>query len=475
MPSTMMRPTPTATPIGLFSDLSVRFTRASLLDGTDAATAAKGCNTLSQPILGTGGCRRIAGGNGPARAAAASSHGGDAKNRAHETFRRHVRLHSAPGRPLVDERVAATRTRRGRSTRAREGRGHLPFRCALPRRRRFRRAIRSRSATRVAGVVESVGARRHDASRGRSRMPALPRHLRRVPRLPRRPRAVLRDRADDRQGSRWRFRGIHPRARRETHTPLPDCDPVRAGRDPHVLLRDGVACAAQGARRAPAIRSPSSASAGSAFPRSSSRARSARPRSTPWTSIAAKLALAQAPSAPSRSMPGPRIRCRRSARRRTGAASTPRSSSSASRAPWNRPSRCSRRRAARRSPASRSERMSIAPYRDVLNREAEIIGVSDHLASEIPELMRVRPARRRSTSPAAVTPRRAARCGGDQRRAGRPRGVPRRRAHRHPPVIAEHPAFGGSRERRRGPGRARPHGRARSRRGSPARIRSSSP
>ena len=34
------------------------------------------------------------------------------------------------------------------------------------------------------------------------------------------------------------------------------------------------------------------------------------------------------------------------------------------------------------------ERMSIAPYRDLLNREAEIIGVSDHLASEIPELMR---------------------------------------------------------------------------------------
>lgn len=34
------------------------------------------------------------------------------------------------------------------------------------------------------------------------------------------------------------------------------------------------------------------------------------------------------------------------------------------------------------------ERMSIAPYRDVLNREAEIVGVSDHLASEIGELMR---------------------------------------------------------------------------------------
>lgn len=34
------------------------------------------------------------------------------------------------------------------------------------------------------------------------------------------------------------------------------------------------------------------------------------------------------------------------------------------------------------------ERLSVAPYRDILGREAEIIGVSDHLASEIGELMR---------------------------------------------------------------------------------------
>jgi len=34
------------------------------------------------------------------------------------------------------------------------------------------------------------------------------------------------------------------------------------------------------------------------------------------------------------------------------------------------------------------ERISLAPYRDLLNREAEVIGVSDHLASEIPELIR---------------------------------------------------------------------------------------
>jgi D-arabinose 1-dehydrogenase-like Zn-dependent alcohol dehydrogenase len=34
------------------------------------------------------------------------------------------------------------------------------------------------------------------------------------------------------------------------------------------------------------------------------------------------------------------------------------------------------------------DRMTVAPYRDILNREAEIIGVSDHLAAEIGELMR---------------------------------------------------------------------------------------
>lgn len=34
------------------------------------------------------------------------------------------------------------------------------------------------------------------------------------------------------------------------------------------------------------------------------------------------------------------------------------------------------------------QRISLAPYSDLLNREAEVIGVSDHLASEIPELIR---------------------------------------------------------------------------------------
>ncbi len=33
------------------------------------------------------------------------------------------------------------------------------------------------------------------------------------------------------------------------------------------------------------------------------------------------------------------------------------------------------------------ERLSVAPYRDILGREAEIIGVSDHLAAELGELM----------------------------------------------------------------------------------------
>jgi propanol-preferring alcohol dehydrogenase len=33
------------------------------------------------------------------------------------------------------------------------------------------------------------------------------------------------------------------------------------------------------------------------------------------------------------------------------------------------------------------QRISLSPYRDILNKEAEIIGVSDHLASELPELL----------------------------------------------------------------------------------------
>ncbi len=34
-----------------------------------------------------------------------------------------------------------------------------------------------------------------------------------------------------------------------------------------------------------------------------------------------------------------------------------------------------------------AQTFSVAPYRDLINKEAEIIGVSDHLASEIPLLL----------------------------------------------------------------------------------------
>ncbi len=34
------------------------------------------------------------------------------------------------------------------------------------------------------------------------------------------------------------------------------------------------------------------------------------------------------------------------------------------------------------------ETMSFLPYTDLINKEAEVIGVSDHLASELPSLMR---------------------------------------------------------------------------------------
>ena len=33
------------------------------------------------------------------------------------------------------------------------------------------------------------------------------------------------------------------------------------------------------------------------------------------------------------------------------------------------------------------ESFEVAPYRELINKEAEIIGVSDHLASEIPVLL----------------------------------------------------------------------------------------
>jgi propanol-preferring alcohol dehydrogenase len=40
------------------------------------------------------------------------------------------------------------------------------------------------------------------------------------------------------------------------------------------------------------------------------------------------------------------------------------------------------------------ETFQIAPYRELVNKEAEIIGVSDHLASEIPDLLELAPTRK---------------------------------------------------------------------------------
>ena len=34
-----------------------------------------------------------------------------------------------------------------------------------------------------------------------------------------------------------------------------------------------------------------------------------------------------------------------------------------------------------------AESMSVLPYTEIINKEAEIIGVSDHLATELPSLM----------------------------------------------------------------------------------------
>ena len=38
--------------------------------------------------------------------------------------------------------------------------------------------------------------------------------------------------------------------------------------------------------------------------------------------------------------------------------------------------------------ALRGEALSFLPYTELINKEAEVIGVSDHLASELPSLMR---------------------------------------------------------------------------------------
>ena len=49
-----------------------------------------------------------------------------------------------------------------------------------------------------------------------------------------------------------------------------------------------------------------------------------------------------------------------------------------------------------------AESMSILPYTEVINKEAEIIGVSDHLAAELPELMQLACSGKLSFSPNAL-------------------------------------------------------------------------
>jgi propanol-preferring alcohol dehydrogenase len=36
-----------------------------------------------------------------------------------------------------------------------------------------------------------------------------------------------------------------------------------------------------------------------------------------------------------------------------------------------------------------AESLSVLPYTDVINKDAEIVGVSDHLATELPLLMQI--------------------------------------------------------------------------------------
>ena len=182
MPSTMMRPTPTATPIGLFSD-SVGQVHAGLPDGAGShlsnlsgglrissisatrhrngcGNGRKGCNARSCIILGTGrdstACRGQRPGAGRSRFVARLE-SAPMKSKAV----RLARAAPAAGRRRDRGRVARPR----RSARAGEGGGHLPFRCALPRGRRHARTTRSRSATKSpASSTASAPASRRIAS-----------------------------------------------------------------------------------------------------------------------------------------------------------------------------------------------------------------------------------------------------------------------------------------------------------------------
>ena len=102
--------------------------------------------------------------------------------------------------------------RSGRCARACPGCGHLPFGCALPRRR-----VAGRSS------AADLGPRggRHGRARGRAgdalparrpRLPALHGHLWPLRLLRPGNRAILHDRTDDRQAPRWRLRRVHRRA-----------------------------------------------------------------------------------------------------------------------------------------------------------------------------------------------------------------------------------------------------------------------
>ena len=205
--------------------------------------------------------------------------------------------------------------------------------------------------------------------------------------------------------------------------PLPDAIPFEQGA---ILMCSSATAlhALRKARVAPATRSPSSASAGSASPRSSSRAPSARAPVYAVDVNAAKLALAKRfgaiPIDARASDPVQAIREATAGRgvdaalELIGLARTMEQAVEVL-APQGRAALAGLTR----------ERISIAPYRDILNREAEIIGVSDHLASEIPELMRF-VAARRARPLVRRQPHGAARGRGDQPRAGRPRGFPGR-------------------------------------------------
>jgi len=224
----------------------------------------------------------------------------------------------------------------------------------------------------------------HSSRARRPRRRALPRGVRRLPSLPVRPGAVLPDGPDDRQAPRRRVGRVHLHARAQSLRAA-RARAARARRGHDVLVVDDAARAEEGAARGRGDRGRLSASAASA------------PRPCSWLGdggarrVRGRCQPGQAGTGGGlRGPPGERVAGRpggrdppahRRARRRRGG-----------RSGWAAGDGCGGRAVpgAEGPGGDRgAERptFEIASYTELLGREAEVIGVADHLAQEMPLLL----------------------------------------------------------------------------------------